>query len=52
VPVYSYEVGKYALNKLEWSHDGKRCAVGDVNGKVSMFNIDKEVQDKINMNLT
>jgi dynein intermediate chain len=43
VPVYSYEVGKSALNKLHWSHDGKRVAVGDVNGKVSIFNIDKEV---------
>jgi dynein intermediate chain len=43
VPVYSYEVGKFALNKLHWSHDGKRVAVGDVNGKISIFNVDKEV---------
>lgn len=43
VPVYSYEVGKHALNKLHWSQDGKRLAVGDVNGKISILNIDKEV---------
>ncbi len=43
VPVYSYEVGKHALNKLHWSQDGKRLAVGDVNGKISILNVDKEV---------
>jgi dynein intermediate chain len=44
VPVFRYDVGKYSLNKLAWSQDGKRLATGDINGKVSVFNVDKEVK--------
>ncbi len=42
-PIYRYDVGKNSLNKMAWSQDGKRISVGDINGKVSVFNIDKEV---------
>jgi len=43
VPVCRYDVGKNSLNKLSWSMDGKRIAVGDITGKVSVLNLDKEV---------
>ena len=43
VPVCRYDVGKNSLNKMSWSTDGKRIAVGDISGKVSVLNIDKEV---------
>jgi hypothetical protein len=43
VPLYRYDVGKNSLNKMSWSSDGKRIAVGDVTGKVSILNLDKEV---------
>lgn len=43
VPLYRYDVGKNSLNKMSWSSDGKRVAVGDVAGKVSILNLDKEV---------
>jgi hypothetical protein len=31
------------LNKLSWSGDGKKLAAGDISGKASVFNIDKEL---------
>lgn len=40
---FRYEVGKNSLNKLSWSHDGKRIAVGDITGKISILNVEKEV---------
>ena len=43
VPINRYEVGKNACNKLSWSQDGKRLAVGDINGKITILNIEKEV---------
>ena len=43
MPVYRYDVGKKALNKLAWSADGKRIATGDIAGKVTVFNVEKEV---------
>jgi dynein intermediate chain len=43
VPIYRYDVGNNPLNKMNWSVDGKRIAVGDLKGKVSVFNVDKEV---------
>lgn len=42
-PVYRHDVGKVALNKMSWSDDGKKVAVGDINGKISIFNVDKDV---------
>ena len=41
--VFRYGVSKNALNKICWSQDGKRLAVGDSVGKTSILNIDKEV---------
>jgi len=43
VPVFRHNVGKDALNKLCWSHDGKRLVTGDIYGKLSVLNIDKDV---------
>jgi hypothetical protein len=43
MPAFRYEVGKNSLNRLAWSHDGKRLSVGDMSGKVTVFNIEKEV---------
>jgi dynein intermediate chain len=45
VPTYRYAVGKNALNKLSWSGDGKKLAAGDISGKVSIFNVDKELSN-------
>jgi len=42
-PVNRHDVGKSALNKINWSTDGKRVAVGDINGKLSIYSIDKDV---------
>ena len=42
-PILSKEVGKDALNKVAWSSDGKRVAVGDINGKIIMYNLCKNV---------
>jgi dynein intermediate chain len=42
-PVYRHEVGKDALNKLNWSHDGKRIAVGDINGKINVMTLDRDI---------
>lgn len=41
-PVYRHEIGRDALNKVNWSDDGKRLAVGDINGKISVMSLDKE----------
>lgn len=43
VPLFRYDVGKNALNKMAYSADGKRIAVGDIAGKVSIMNLEKEV---------
>jgi WD40 repeat protein len=43
VPTFRYPVGKNALNKLSWSQDGKKLATGDSTGKVSVFNVEKEL---------
>ena len=42
-PVFRYDVGKDSLNKLNWSNDGKRIAVGDINGKIQVLSLDKEI---------
>jgi dynein intermediate chain len=47
MPVFSQEIGKYSLNKMRWSNDGRRLIVGDINGKVSVFKVSKEVSFKI-----
>jgi dynein intermediate chain len=43
VPTYRYDMGKTVLNKLSWSQDGKRLAVGDFMGRVSILSIEKEL---------
>jgi len=48
-PVFRHDVGKDALNKMQWSQDGKRLIVGDINGKVSLLNIDKDVNKYFNL---
>ena len=42
-PVYRHDVSKTSLNKLSWSDDGRRIAVGDVCGKIIMYNLDKDI---------
>lgn len=44
VPIYRYDMCKNALNKMSWSQDGKRLTVGDVTGRVTVLNIEKEVR--------
>ena len=44
MPITNFDLGKNVLNKIAWSADGKRIAVGDNNGKLSVMNIDKEVK--------
>jgi dynein intermediate chain len=41
--IYRHQIGKYALNKLCWSQDGKRIAVGDSMGKAYILNMDTNV---------
>jgi dynein intermediate chain len=48
VPLFRYDVGKNALNKISYSQDGKRMAVGDISGKISVLNLEKEVKLFIN----
>jgi dynein intermediate chain len=50
-PVYRHDVGKCSLNQMSWSEDGKRIAVGDINGKISIYNVDKDVRKLILYNL-
>lgn len=47
VPSFRYDLGKETLNKLCWSHDGKRLITGDISGKMTLLNIEKEVRLKI-----
>lgn len=42
VPVFRHNV-KSLINKLSWSVDGRRLAVGDSQGKVTVFNAEKDV---------
>ena len=42
-PIFRHEVGKDAINKLSWSADGKKLSLGDINGKIVIFNLEKEV---------
>ena len=42
--IYRHQIGKYALNKLCWSQDGKRIAVGDSMGKAYILNMDTNVK--------
>jgi dynein intermediate chain len=41
--LFSHSVAKNALNKLSWSQDGKRIAVGDAMGKAYVLNFDNNV---------
>ncbi len=41
-PIFRYDV-QAPVNKLSWSYDGKKLAVGDCDGKISIFNCDKDV---------
>ena len=34
---------KSVINKISWSTDGKKLAVGDATGRVSIFNAEKDV---------
>lgn len=39
---YRLEVDKRAINKIKWSHDGKRLLSGNTNGSIKLWNVDKE----------
>lgn len=42
-PIISKEITKDALNKVSWSEDGKRVAMGDNRGKIYIYNCEKDV---------
>ena len=42
-PIVTKNVSPNALNKVAWSDDGKRIVTGDSKGKISLFNVDKEI---------
>ena len=39
---YRLEADKRAINRIRWSHDGKRLLTGNSNGTVKLYNVDKE----------
>ena len=39
---YRIDVDKRAINKIKWSHDGKRLLTGNSNGTIKLWNVDKE----------
>ena len=42
IPTFRYDL-KTAVNRLAWSHDGKKLAAGDVNGHIAIFQSEKDV---------
>ena len=42
VPIYTYNLKK-VVNKISWSHDGKKLATGDREGKINIFASEKDV---------
>jgi dynein intermediate chain len=42
-PVSHKKTGGIPLNSIKWSHDGKKIAVGDAEGFLSIFNVDKDL---------
>ena len=42
VPIYTYNLKK-VINKISWSHDGKKLAAGDREGKINIFASEKDV---------
>lgn len=44
-PLYSTQLSNNALTKLAFSEDGgKRVSIGDANGKISLYNMHKDVR--------
>lgn len=44
-PVFSKQISNEALNRMSWSEDGKRLALGETTGKISLFNVNKDVNN-------
>ncbi|MBP3801773.1 MAG: hypothetical protein J6I85_07130 [Clostridia bacterium] len=42
IPTFRYDL-KTAVNRLAWSHDGKKLAAGDINGHIAIFQSEKDV---------
>ena len=42
-PKVHCKLGDYAINKICWTEDGKRITVGDNNGKIQLFGLDKQL---------
>lgn len=42
MPIFKISTGTSALNKLQWSNDGKRIVTGSISGQVTMLKIDEE----------
>ena len=42
-PKVHCKLGEYAINKICWTEDGKRITVGDNNGKIQVFGLDKQL---------
>ena len=42
-PKVHSKLGDYAISKLCWTEDGKRITVGDNNGKIQLFGLDKKL---------
>ena len=42
-PKVHCKLGNNAINKICWTEDGKRITVGDNNGKIQLFGLDKQI---------
>ena len=43
IPVAHKKAADRPLNSVKWSMDGKKIAVGDAEGYLTIFNVDKEL---------
>jgi dynein intermediate chain len=43
LPQVRKSISKKAINKIRWSNDGRKIAAGDSTGKLSVWNVDKDV---------
>ena len=42
-PKIHCKLGDNAINKICWTEDGKRLTVGDNDGKIKLFGLDKQI---------
>lgn len=51
-PITRKKTGNLALTTLRWSKDGRKIATGDSMGKVSLWNLEKEMAVQKNEDFT